>query len=147
MSEAQQGHTAKVHYTGRLEDETIFDTSREGDPLELELGGEQVIAGFEEAVLGMSPGDSKTITLTPEDAYGARREDLVFDLKRERLPDDPERGQQLQLQHPSGTAIPVTVVEVKDEDVTVDANHVLAGRTLLFDIELVDLQNGLSSKE
>ena len=142
MSEAQQGHTAKVHYTGRLEDETVFDTSREGDPLQLELGEEQVIQGFENAVLGMSPGEEKTVTLSPEEAYGPRREDLVFDLNRERLPEDPERGQQLQLQHPSGTTIPVTIVEVNDDNVTVDANHVLAGRTLVFDIELIDLQNG-----
>ena len=142
MSEAQQGHTAKVHYTGRLEDETVFDTSREGDPLQLELGEEQVIQGFENAVLGMSPGEEKTVTLSPEEAYGPRREDLVFDLNRERLPEDPERGQQLQLQHPSGTTIPVTIVEVNEDNVTVDANHVLAGRTLVFDIELIDLQNG-----
>ena len=142
MSEAQQGQTAKVHYTGRLEDDTVFDTSREGEPLQLELGENEVIPGFEQAVVGMSPGETKTVTLEPEQAYGARRDDLVFDLERDRLPDDPERGQQLQLQHPSGTMIPVTVVEVNPENVTVDANHVLAGRTLIFDIELIGLQNG-----
>lgn len=143
MAKAKEGQTVKVHYTGRLKDGTVFDTSREQDqPISFELGAEQVIPGFEDAVKGMEPGDEKSVTIDPDEGYGERREDLVFELEGENVPGNPEEGQQLQLKHPSGQMIPVTVVNVDGDQITVDANHALAGKTLVFDIELVDIEGG-----
>ena len=143
MAKANEGKTVKVHYTGRLKDGTVFDTSREGDqPISFKIGDEQVIPGFEEAVKGMEPGDEKEVTLQPDNAYGERREDLIFELEGENVPGDPQEGQQLQLKHPSGQMIPVTVTKVEDDTITVDANHALAGKTLVFDIELVEIEEG-----
>jgi FKBP-type peptidyl-prolyl cis-trans isomerase 2 len=140
-TEAQQNDTVKVHYTGKLSDGTVFDSSREREPLEFQLGQGQVIPGFEEAVIGMNPGETKTATLAPDDAYGQHRDDMVTDVSRSDLPEDlkPEVGQQLQARNSAGQTIPVRVVDVGDESVKLDANHPLAGQTLTFDIELVDV--------
>ncbi len=143
MAQAQQGDHVHVHYTGRLEDDTVFDESDEDTPLAFTLGENQVIPGFERAVLGMEPGDEKTTEIAPDDAYGDHREDMVMELGRAELPDDlePQIGQQLKLRLQDGRTVPVLIREISDESVTIDANHPLAGRTLVFEIELVDIED------
>jgi len=135
------GRKYKVHYTGRLEDGTVFDTSREGDPFVVPVGMKRVIEGFEEALLGMEAGDSKEVTIPPSKAYGPRREDLLRDVVRERFPEALELrvGQHLQLKGPGGVVTRVRVSALKEDAVTVDANHPLAGKTLIFDLEVVEI--------
>lgn len=139
MPEARNGDTVKVHYTGMLEDGTVFDSSREREPLEFTLDEGQLIPGFEEAVKGMAPGEIKTVEIPPEKAYGPHHEDAVLHVPRDRMPEglDPQVGDQLQVQSTSGQTFPALVTEVTDEEVTLDANHPLAGKTLTFEIELV----------
>lgn len=141
MGEAKAGDTVEVHYTGRLSDGTVFDSSEDGGPLRFTLGEGELIPGFEEAVLGMEPGESLTATLAPEDAYGEHREDLIFQVPQGELPEelDPERGDRLEVKDNQGRTFEVTVAEVGDGSVTLDANHPLAGRELIFDIELVEI--------
>ncbi len=141
MSEAQEGNTVKVHYTGKTSDGTVFESSSGRDPVQFTIGQGEIIDGFEQAVRGMSEGESKSVELTPDRAYGERREDLVLDVGRDRFPDDltPEAGQRLQMQSQDGQAIPVTVTEVYDSEVRLDANHPLAGETLSFDLQLVEV--------
>lgn len=141
MATANQGDTVRVHYTGKLDDGTVFDTSKEGEPIEFTIGEGQVIPGFEEAVVGMEPGESISTTVPPEKGYGDRQNERIVTVERERFPDgiEPEVGQRLEVQQPDGSSIPVTVARVSDEDVTLDANHPLAGRDLTFDLELVEV--------
>ena len=141
MVQAKEGDTVKVHYTGKLDDGTVFDTSDERAPLEFTIGSGQIISGFEKAVVGMEPGEIKTTTIPPEEAYGPRRDDMTLTVEREQFPEEivPEPGQQLQVQQPDGRAAIVTVSEVSGSTVTLDANHPLAGRPLTFDIRLVDV--------
>jgi peptidylprolyl isomerase len=142
--QAKKGDTAQVHYTGRLEDGQVFDTSEGGEPLEFEVGAGNVIAGFDEGVRGMTTGDKKTVEIEADEAYGQRIEALVQQIAREglNLGKEPEVGMQLGLQLPDGNEIPVTITEVSDDSITLDANHPLAGRKLIFDIELVHLKQG-----
>lgn len=142
MAQVQQGNTVKVHYTGRLEDGTVFDTSQDRDPLSFTVGEGMVIPGFEQAVAGMEPGDTKTTEITPEEGYGPRREDMVVQVPQQQISQDvqPSVGQQLQLRLQNGQTVPVVVTNVENGTVTIDANHPLAGRTLIFDIELVDIE-------
>jgi FKBP-type peptidyl-prolyl cis-trans isomerase 2 len=142
MATAEKGSTVKVHYTGKLEDGTIFDSSKERAPLEFTIGEGTVIPGFEAAVIGMQTGESKSATVPPEDAYGERRSDRLLTVDLEQLPDDldPEVGQQLELKQPDGRKVPVTVARVSDSHVTLDANHPLAGRELAFEMELVEIR-------
>lgn len=141
MVQAKSGDTVKIHYTGRLEDGTIFDTSTEREPLEFTISGGQVIPGFEQAVLGMAPGESKTEKIPTDQAYGPHREEMVIEVSREQIPPDinPEVGQQLQIQQANGQSVPVFVTEVTDNQITLDANHPLAGEDLTFDIQLVEI--------
>jgi len=141
MVQAKEGDTVKVHYTGKLEDGTVFDTSGDQDPLEFTIGGGQVVPGFEQAVVGMEPGETKTATIPPEEAYGPHREDMTLTVDRSQFPEEinPEPGQQLQVQQPDGRAAIVVVSDVSGSTVTLDANHPLAGHPLTFDIQLVDL--------
>jgi peptidylprolyl isomerase len=138
METARNGDVVYVHYTGRLDDGTVFDSSSGRDPLEFELGSGQVIAGFDEAVQGMSPGDSRSVTIPADAAYGQRREELVLVVPRSELPDDlqPDVGQQLQLSQ-EGHAFVVTVTDVSAAEIVLDGNHPLAGEALTFDLELV----------
>ncbi|MDJ0659872.1 MAG: peptidylprolyl isomerase [Crocosphaera sp.] len=142
MVQAKLGDTVKVNYTGKLGDGTVFDSSVNRDPLQFSLGEGQVIAGFEEAVVGMSPGDSKSVTIPSEQAYGPYQDELVIVVDEKQMPSDlsVEVGQQLQMRHSSGQAVPVMVTHVTDDKVTLDANHPLAGKDLTFDIELVTIQ-------
>ena len=142
MSQAKETDRVKVHYTGSLEDGTVFDSSKDRSPLEFTIGEGKIIKGLEEAVVGMSPGESKTAKIPAEAAYGPRREEMVVAFSRDRLPADiePEVGQQLQLQKQTGETIPVIVSSVSEAEVVLDANHPLAGKDLMFDIQLVEVQ-------
>ena len=142
MSKAKDGDTVKVHYTGKLHNGEVFDTSREREPFEFKLGGQTVIPGFEKGVLGMGIGDKKTIEISPEDAYGEKKEELVVEVQKSELPDDitPSVGQRLQIRQQDGNPIIVTITEMNEDNITLDANHPLAGYTLFFDVELVEIK-------
>lgn len=141
MATAEQGDTVRVEYTGKLQDGTVFDSSEDTEPLEFTLGDEDVIPGFEEAVDGLEEGESVTTTLEPELAYGERRDDLVFQVDRSDIRDDIELevGDELEIHGRDGNTFPALVQELGDDKVTLDANHPLAGRTLVFEIELVEV--------
>lgn len=141
MAKAKEGDTVRVHYTGKLKDGTVFDTSEDREPLSFTIGEQRVIPGFEKAVVGMEPGDTKTEELPSEQAYGEHREDMVMELERGQLPEsvEPKVGQQLQLRMQNGQEVPVVITELNEESVTIDANHPLAGKDLVFEIELVDI--------
>lgn len=140
--EATSGDTVSVHFTGKLEDGTVFDTSREGDPLQFEVGADEVIDGFDRAVHGMEVGDTVDAQLEPGEAYGERDDELVFPVSREQLPDgfEPEVGDELAVEIDDGREVPGRVAEVAEDSVTLDLNHPLAGRPLTFEIELVEIQ-------
>jgi peptidylprolyl isomerase len=140
MSKAKSGDTVRVHYTGKLEDGTKFDSSAGKDPLEFSLGANDVLPGLDSAIEGMAVGDSKSVKIAANDAYGPRHEQLIQDVPREHLPDDmhPAVGMQLQAQGQDGQPIRLVITAVEDETITVDGNHPLAGKPLNFDIELVE---------
>lgn len=139
MTQAKAGDHVKVHYTGRLQNGTIFDSSRDREPLEFILGEGEVIPGFEQAVIGMELGETKTVTIPAEEAYGPRRDDLLIEVGRDQVAPGLELvvGQELQLRLQDGRIIPVTVAALTEETVTIDANHPLAGEDLIFEIELI----------
>lgn len=139
MAQAKTGDTVHIHYTGRLADGTVFDTSQDREPLSFTLGEGRVIPGFEEAVAGMEPGESKVTEIPSTEAYGPRRPEMEMSVPRTQLPDglDPQVGQQLQMQTAEGQAFPVRVTGTSDETIELDANHPLAGEDLTFDIQLV----------
>lgn len=139
MPQAQSGDAVQVHYTGRLVDGTIFDSSQGRDPLAFTLGGGDMIPSFERAVLGMAVGESRTATILAADAYGAHHAERVMVIERHHLPDDlqPELGQHLHLTRQDGSSLTVVVTDLSDTHVTMDANHPLAGRDLIFDLMLV----------
>lgn len=138
---ADEGDTVQVHYTGTLPSGETFDSSRDRDPLEFTLGQGQMIPGFEEIVVGMEIGETKEETIPVDKAYGPRREDLVFKVEKDQLPDDlePEVGDILTVQHPSGQQGQVQVQEIGEEALTLDGNHPLAGEDLTFEVELVEI--------
>lgn len=141
MSVAKKGDQVKVHYTGRLADGTVFDSSKDREPLAFELGAGMMIEGFDKAVTGMEIGQTKTAEIPSAEAYGEHREDMVVDVPRTQLPEgmEPQVGQQLGMQQPNGQQIPVVVTEVEEESIKIDANHPLAGKDLIFDLELVSI--------
>ncbi|ALC17787.1 FKBP-type peptidyl-prolyl cis-trans isomerase 2 [Desulfuromonas soudanensis] len=141
MTHVQQGNLVKVHYTGRLEDGTEFDTSAGIEPMEFTIGSSEVIPGFEQAVLGMVPGETKTVTLAAEDAYGPHLEEMIAVVERKDIPDDVELilGHQLEVTQDDGSSFVVMVTELTEESVTLDANHPLAGKNLVFDLNLVEI--------
>jgi len=136
MSQAKNGDTLKVHFTGRLENGEVF-SKPEDEPFEFTLGSEELIPGFDKGIVGMEVGQTKKITVPPEDAYGPRKEKLLFDLKKSNFPVTPVIGQKLQIRRRSGDLLKVTVAGVDEDTVTLDANHPLAGRTLIFTVQLV----------
>jgi peptidylprolyl isomerase len=139
MNQAKNGDTVKVHYRGRLENGRVFDTSQGGPPLGLKIGTGKLIPGFEKAIIGMKIGNTKTITILPEEAYGPRYNELVLDVKKSDFPEDiiPDIGKKLQLRQPAGDVVHAIITDINEDTVTLDANHALAGRRLTFDIELV----------
>ena len=141
MAQAKSGDTVKVNYTGKLTDGSEFDSSKDREPLQFTIGEGQLILGFEEAIVGMNIGDSKTVNVPVEKAYGPHREEWVMDIDRNEFPKDlePEVGQRLQLRQDDGEIVVVQVSAVTEETVTLDANHPLAGEDLIFEIELLEI--------
>lgn len=141
MSVATKGNTVKVHYTGKLKDGTIFDSSESREPLEFTLGDGNMIKGFDAAVQGMNVGDDKSVTIPSEEAYGEKKDEMMVDIPRTQVPADikPEVGMDLSIQNQQGQPMPVKVVHVDEEKITLDANHPLAGQDLIFDIKLVEI--------
>jgi FKBP-type peptidyl-prolyl cis-trans isomerase 2 len=140
-AKAKQGDTVHVHYTGRFEDGTVFDTSEGRSPLEFTLGSGQVIPGFERAVEGLAEGDETVAEIPPEEAYGPGSEQLVMEVERSRFPEgvSPAVGQQFTMTTEDGQQVPVTVTSAETDRVEIDANHPLAGRQLNFHLELVKI--------
>jgi len=141
MSEAKNGDTVKVHYTGTLEDGSIFDSSKEREPLQFTLGKGQLIKGFEEAVIGMSVGETKSVRIPSDEAYGSHREDLLLKFNKSDIPPDiePQGGLVIHLVSPDGRNLLATITEISGDSVTLDANHPLAGKDLTFNIDLVEI--------
>ncbi len=141
MTGVKNGDTVRIHYTGKLTDGTVFDSSEGRDPLEFTVGTGQVIAGMDTGLEGMGVGEKKTLEIPCTEAYGPINPAARQEIPREGIPADIplDLGTQLQMQSPDGQVLPVTVVEVSDETVTLDANHFLAGKDLVFDIELVSV--------
>lgn len=141
MAEAKKGDNVKVHYTGKLDDGTVFDSSKGKEPLEFQVGSGNVIPGFETAVVGMSEGETRTTRIPADEAYGPYQEENVITVSRDEFPPelDPQVGEQLQVKQGDGQSFVVRVKQVSDNDVTLDANHPLAGQALTFDIELVQI--------
>jgi FKBP-type peptidyl-prolyl cis-trans isomerase 2 len=141
MAQAKSGDTVKVHYTGKLSDDTVFDSSANQNPLEFTIGSGQIIPGFEQAVVGMQPGESRTTSIPTEQAYGPHQDELLIPVERSQFPTDmtPEVGQQIQIRLADGQAAVATIADISDSEVILDANHPLAGEDLTFDIELVEI--------
>jgi peptidylprolyl isomerase len=141
MAQARQGDTVKIHYTGKLDDGTVFDASGENEPLEFVIGQGKVITGVEEAVVGMNPEESKTTVIPPEKAYGPYHDDMVVSVEKDKFPADVqlEPGLELEFKQEDGESIFVMITDVTDDVVTLDANHPLAGKDLTFDIQLMEI--------
>ncbi|MCH8744934.1 MAG: peptidylprolyl isomerase [Chloroflexi bacterium] len=141
MVQAKKGDKVKVHYTGKLEDGSVFDSSGGDSPLEFTLGQGQVIPGFDQGVLGMEPGESKVLNIPVDQAYGPHNPDAVFEIDRSELPPDIplEVGLRMQGNQPGGRVAEITIVEFDDAKVKMDSNHPLAGQALTFDIKLVEI--------
>ena len=141
MIQAKKGDTVKIHYTGRLQDGSVFDSSSGREPLQFTIGSDKVILGFGEAVTGMKVGEKKTADIPCKKAYGERNASMVMVVDRKQVPAelDPEVGQRLEMGSPSGELLTVHVVAVSDENITLDANPPLAGEDLTFDLELVEI--------
>jgi peptidylprolyl isomerase len=139
MAQVKKGDTVSVHYHGKLEDGTTFDSSEGREPLQFTAGSGQVIKGFDDAVMDMAIGEKKTVNIPVEHAYGERNDDMMMEYPISEFPDDmsPQIGMELQMSDNSGNIFPVVIVEVGDEVVVLDANHPLAGKDLTFDLELV----------
>jgi len=137
----KKGDTIQVHYTGKFEDGKEFDSSLNRQPLQFEVGAGRVIKGFEDAVIGLQTGDKKTVTVSAEDAYGSYDENLLIEIPKKNVPEDvtPEVGMRLQLVNQQGQAAHVVVTEILDKTVRLDANHPLAGKTLVFDLEVLEI--------
>ena len=141
MSKPENGDVVRVHYTGRLTDGTEFDSSAGREPLQFEIGSGQIIEGLDRQIAEMEEGAKQTVTIPAAEAYGERRPEQVQEIPRSAIPEEiqPTPGMQLQATTQSGQPVPIVVVDVTDETVTVDANHPLAGRDLVFDVELVEI--------
>ena len=141
MSQAKSGDSVKIHYAGRLDDGTLFDSSEGREPLAFTLGSGEVIPGFDNAVTGMTAGEKKRVRIEPEDAYGERNDQMVQEVPKSALPDEMtvEVGMPLQASGPDGQVVNLTVIGVAESSITVDGNHPLAGQALTFEIELVEL--------
>jgi peptidylprolyl isomerase len=141
MSVAKTGNTVKVHYTGKLDDGTVFDSSVNREPLEFTIGDGKLIPGFDNAVNGMKVGEKSTVKIPAEEAYGPHYEQLVQIVNRTDLPPElkPEVGQHLEAVQQDGNVINVTVTNVDEKSITIDANHPLAGKELTFELELVEI--------
>lgn len=149
MAKAKEGDRVKVHYTGKLDDGSVFDSSECAEdecgcghgPMEFTIGGGEVIPGFEKGIVGLEVGEAKTIHIPVDEAYGDRIEEMVAQVPRTELPPEmkPELGQQLEVTQEDGQVFQVLITDMDDESITIDANHPLAGQALNFDIRLVEI--------
>ena len=141
MSAAAEGSKVKVHYTGTFDDGEVFDSSREREPMEFEVGAQQVIPGFDQALVGMKIGESKNVRIPEEEAYGPYNPEMVMEVAPDQFEEGMkvEIGQQFQVEMGEGNPVVLMVKEVRDDKVVLDANHPMAGKTLNFDIELVEI--------
>ncbi len=141
MAIAQSGKTVKVHYTGKLKDGTVFDSTEGKDPLEFKLGDQMVIKGFEDGVTGMENGEKKTIEIPVDKAYGPRNDELFIKIEKSKIPPDVPTnvGEILELKRPDGMQFPTRIIEEHTEHIVIDANHPLAGEDLTFELELVEI--------
>ncbi len=137
---AKSGSMVKVHYTGTLADGSVFDSSLQREPLQFKLGCGQVIPGFEQAVLSMNVGETKTVTIPADQAYGQRRDDLILVVEKEKVPADlnPKVGDRLQIRQPNSAPVLVVVTDINEKAITLDANHALAGKDLTFELTLIE---------
>jgi peptidylprolyl isomerase len=147
MLQVKEGDTISVHYTGKLDDGTVFDSSAGREPLQFTVGAHEVIPGFEEGAVGMQVGDKRDVVIEPEDAYGPYVEELVKVLPRSAFPPNinPAIGFEFAVQLQSGDSIPVRIIDIEGDEITIDANHLLAGETLFFNIELVSIDKPVST--
>ena len=141
MAQAKTGDIVKVHYTGKLEDGTVFDTSADREPIQFTIGEGQLIQDFEQAVVGMNPGESKTVQIPSDRAYGPHHEEMVMVVDRKDFPAElePKVDQRLEVRQQDGQVFAVTVTDVSETKVTLDGNHPLAGKDLTFDIQLAEI--------
>ncbi|MEJ2727601.1 MAG: peptidylprolyl isomerase [Deltaproteobacteria bacterium] len=141
MAQAKPGDTVKIHFTGKMQDDTVVETSQHRGPLEFKIGEGDVISGLEQGIIGMQVGDKKTLTISPQEAFGLPRQELMVDLNKEDIPEGIRLavGVHLNIQASDGQTFKVKVVDVKEDTVTLDANHPLAGVTLIFDVELIEI--------
>lgn len=141
MAKVKEGDTISIHYTGKLEDGSVFDSSKGGAPLEFKVGGREFLKGLEDGVIGMEAWDEKTIRIPAEEGYGIYTEEKVFEFGRDRAPEnfDPEIGQQLQMYRADGMPVTVKVTGKTEKALIMDCNHPLAGKNLIFDIKLVEI--------
>ena len=142
MTEVKENDTVKVHYTGKLADGQVFDSSREREPIEFTLGQGQIIPGFEKGLLNMKVNEKKTIEIPSDEAYGEPRQDLIQEVDKNQLPPEikPEPGMGLVSKSPDGREMNLVVKEVKDKSIVVDGNHPLAGKDLTFELEVVEIK-------
>ncbi len=148
MNQVTENNTVKVHYTGKLADGEVFDSSLGKEPLEFTLGKGQIIPGFEKGLIDMKVNEKKTITIAKEEAYGSINEELKQEVNKSELPQDisPEVGMGLVSKTPDGQEMNLRVVEVKEESIIIDGNHPLAGKELIFDLEVVGINNAEITK-
>jgi peptidylprolyl isomerase len=141
VAQAKTGDSVRVHYTGKLDDGTVFDSSAGSEPIEFILGAHHVIPGFEDGVTGMEVGETKTILIPSDQAYGTRVDEMVLTIAREQVPPHItlELGEMLELSQPSGESVTVRITELTDATVTLDGNHPLAGEDLTFDLQLAEI--------
>lgn len=141
-AQVQSGDDVKIHYTGTLQDGTVFDSSRErGQPLAFKAGAGQMIQGFDEGVMGMAVGEKKTLNIPADKAYGQKQDHLLVTFTKDKFPQDAPIavGQEFTLQTQDGRPVPVRIIEIKEDEVILDANHPLAGKDLVFDVELLEV--------
>jgi peptidylprolyl isomerase len=141
MVKAKTGDTVKIHFTGKMQDDKVVETSKERGPLEFKIGEGNVISGLEQGIIGMQVGDKKTLTISPQEAFGVPRQELMVELNKDEIPEGIKLavGIHLDIQASDGQTFKVKVVDVKEDTVTLDANHPLAGVTLIFDVELIEI--------
>lgn len=142
MSQVKENDTVKIHYTGKLQDGQVFDSSLERDPIEFTIGGGQIIPGLEKGLIDMKVNDNKTIEIPQAEAYGDVQKELFQEVPKEQLPQEitPEVGMGLVAKNPDGSERQLRVAEVKDDSIVIDANHPLAGKDLIFDVEVVEIK-------
>ncbi len=141
MTQAKEDDTVRVHYTVKLDKDTIVGSTKDQEPLQFTLGKGQVLPGFEQAVVGMNSGESKAVLVTADQAFGPHLDEMVVVVDRERLPEglNPKEGDRIQLQSRSGETVTVSVMGVSESTITIDGNHPLAGKDLIFDIEFIEV--------